>query len=212
MVDFVDEVMEDVRRQRTQNFFKQHGNFIIGLAICVIVGVAGGNWWQNYSRSQAVAAGEAFYNASSLPEAQREKKQQAFAAITEHGGDGYKALAQLRMGTLAFDANKTDEASAAFSSVAQAHEPFSSLASVMAAYVQLEAVAGQPLSDEQQTTLQAISDARGPWRHLGTLLLGISEAREGNADAAKARYDALITDATVARSIADKAKALRETL
>ena len=63
MADIFDEINEEMRRDRTSALWTKYGKYVIGLAVAVIVVVAGRQAYVGYERSQAEAAANAFYSA-----------------------------------------------------------------------------------------------------------------------------------------------------
>ena len=48
MADIFDEIEEDLRRDRMKEIWQRYGNYILGLAVLIIIGVAGRqgyNYW-----------------------------------------------------------------------------------------------------------------------------------------------------------------------
>ena len=71
MADFIDEVDEEVRRERMQSLWKRWSPLIVGAVVLLLVAVAGWQFWQNYRADKAAAASAAF--TAALNEAQAGK-------------------------------------------------------------------------------------------------------------------------------------------
>ena len=52
MSDIFQEVEEDVRREHYEALWKQYGHYALALAVLLIIGVAGWQWYQNYDRTR----------------------------------------------------------------------------------------------------------------------------------------------------------------
>src|SRR5215469_7056220 len=103
VVDIFDEVEEDLRAERAQQFLKRYGGLIVAAVLVVVGAVAGWQGWQWYQARQE-AAGE-FLTAMNLASptaagatsaANRAVAIAAFGHIASNGPEGYATLARLR--------------------------------------------------------------------------------------------------------------------
>ncbi|MFV0299910.1 MAG: tetratricopeptide repeat protein [Paracoccus sp. (in: a-proteobacteria)] len=85
---FIDEVTEDLRRDRLFGMFRRYG----WIAIAVIVLIVAGAAWREYSRAQDRAAAQAFGDAVLAAQA-AEDPAAALAGLNAEGGAGREALA-----------------------------------------------------------------------------------------------------------------------
>ena len=60
------EVDEEVRQEQFKKLWARYGKFVIGLAILVILVVAGVEGWRYWQNKQSETAGDAFFSASKL--------------------------------------------------------------------------------------------------------------------------------------------------
>ena len=63
MADIFDEIEEDLRRDRMALLWQRYGNYILGFAILIIVGVAGNQGYDYWKNSRAQSAGDMFFEA-----------------------------------------------------------------------------------------------------------------------------------------------------
>lgn len=87
---FIDEVTEDLRRDRLFAFFRRYG----WVALLVILGIVAGAAWREYSLSRAEARAEAWGDAI-LAAQQAEDPAAALAAVDAAGSAGRKALSEM---------------------------------------------------------------------------------------------------------------------
>ena len=98
MADIFDEIEEDLRRDRMTLLWQRYGNFILGFAILIVIGVAGNQGYDYWRESRAQAAGDAFFEAVIANE-----PLDALNSISTELPDGYKMLAKFRMAALQAD-------------------------------------------------------------------------------------------------------------
>ncbi|QRZ12819.1 tetratricopeptide repeat protein [Paracoccus methylovorus] len=87
---FIDEVTEDLRRDRLFALFRRYG----WIALLVILGIVGGAAWREYSSTQAENRAQAWGDAV-LAARQGEDPLTALSAIDPAGSVGRKALAEM---------------------------------------------------------------------------------------------------------------------
>ena len=87
---FIDEVTEDLRRDRLFLLFRRFG----WLALLAILAIVGGAAWREYARSQAETRAEAWGDAV-LAAQQAQDPVAALAAVDPQGAPGRQALAQM---------------------------------------------------------------------------------------------------------------------
>lgn len=95
MSDFLHELEEDIRDERIVNLWRKYGNFIITLAIGIVLGTATYTLWQYFSHKEKIKRHTTFNEAVNLyNQGKTEEAKRAFEQIDKDGG-GYARLAQL---------------------------------------------------------------------------------------------------------------------
>jgi hypothetical protein len=95
MSDIFQEVDEEVRRDKALEFWTQHQNLILGVAVLIVLGTAGYRFWEYRQTRAAQAAGAKFQTAIRL-DAQN-KPDEAAPALAKLKADaprGYAALSR----------------------------------------------------------------------------------------------------------------------
>jgi hypothetical protein len=184
---FIEEVTEEVRRDKLFAVFRKYG-WIAGL---VVLGLVGGTVWTEWSKSRAEARAEAFGDAllDALDQGTPAERREALAAIPTDGGQ--TALLQLIM------ASDPDEDPAA---TLAALETVAADATLPAVYRDLAVlrrvlVGGADIAlADRRTALQGIAQAGRPYRTLAEELLAYLLIEEGKTDEAIAAMIALMQD------------------
>ena len=184
---FIEEVTEEVRRDRLFGLFRKYG-WIGGV---VVVALVGGAAWTEWSKSRAEARAEAFGDAiiDALDTGTPEERRTALSAVQ---ADGEQAgLLQL---ILASDPQEDRAATlaaldkvAADASLSPGYRDLAVLRRVLVAGTDM------PLAD-RRTALQGIAVAGRPYRTLAEEQLAYLLVEEGNKDTAIAAMITLIQD------------------
>jgi len=98
---FIREVNEELRSEQMKTIWKRFGPFIIGLAVLIVLGVAGSSAYQWWQASQSSASGDRFLSA--LQDADQKRKDEAnkgLEGLTKDGFGSYPMLARVRLATL----------------------------------------------------------------------------------------------------------------
>ncbi|WP_103255665.1 hypothetical protein [Tabrizicola aquatica] len=184
---FIEEVTEEVRRDRLFGLFRKYG----WIGVLVVVAIVAGAAWNEWSKSRAEARAEAFGDAliDALDQGTPDERRAALEAISVDGQQG--AILQL---ILASDPQADRAATLA------ALERLAADATLPASYRDLAVlrrvtVAGaeMPLAD-RRTALQGIATPGRPYRTLAEEQLAYLLIEEGQRDAAIAALQALMQD------------------
>lgn len=184
---FIDEVSEEVRRDRLFALFRKYG-WIAGV---VIVGIVGGTGWTQWQIARETAAAEAFGDATldALDLGSPEDRIAALRALPAAGGQGALVNLLLSADPLA-DRQTALEALRALGADASQPEIYRDLANL-----RLVLIAGteMPLA-ERRGILQAMAGAGRPYRVLALEQLAYLSVEEGDRMAAIAALVALMSD------------------
>jgi hypothetical protein len=184
---FIEEVTEEVRRDRLFGLFRKYG-WIGGV---LVVALVGGAAWTEWSKSRAEARAEAFGDAilDALDQGTPEERRAALATVPVDGEQG--ALLQL---ILASDPDEDRAATLAALDRVAADATLSPVYRDLAVLRRvLVAGAEAPLAD-RRTALQGIAVAGRPYRALAEELLAYLLVEEGKTDDAITAMTTLMQD------------------
>jgi hypothetical protein len=193
MTDIFRELEDDIRRDRLDRFWKNHGNKVIALAIVLVVAVAG---WKGYEwRVRVAAEGAAAQFEEGLRlsrEGKSEEAQAAFTALAAKAPASYGALGRLRAAA-ELGTRDAEAAAAAFDMLAAdsaLDADTRELARLRAALLRIDG----PKSTEARAALEPLARPDGPYRHTAREMLGLAALKAGDMDAAGRWFDAVVTD------------------
>ena len=95
MADIFDEIEEDLRRDRMKELWQRYGNYILGLAVLIIIGVAGNQGYNYWTENKSQISGNNFFEAVTA-----ENSLDALSDIASDLPEGYAMLARFRMAAL----------------------------------------------------------------------------------------------------------------
>jgi hypothetical protein len=95
MSDFFAELEEDIREERLYALWHKYGNYIIGLALAIVIGTVGYTLW-NYMKKRAQLQDYAAYSEAInlIDQGKKEEATKAFQSLAQSKG-GYGKLAKL---------------------------------------------------------------------------------------------------------------------
>ncbi|KIC08481.1 hypothetical protein RA19_20085 [Leisingera sp. ANG-M1] len=198
---FIDEVTEEVRRDRLYLTLKRYG-WIGGVAVALIVGGAA---FREYTKAQDQAAAEALGDAitAALEIDGSEKQAEALAAVSADSSGGAAILKMLKAGTLA-EAGKTAEAVAELVAVAVDGELpliYRNIASFKALALQ----AGSLSVADRRLQYEALAQPGAPLALLASEQLALLDIEDGDSQAAIARLQEIAADAAVSADLKERA-------
>lgn len=184
---FLDEVAEEVRRDRLFGLFRRYG----WIGVLIVLGIVGGAAWNEWSKSQTEAQAQAFGDAlvDALDTGTPEERRDALTAIPAEGPQA--ALLQL---VIASDAEGDRHENLAALDRVAADTTLSPVYRDLAVLRRvLLAGSDMPIAD-RRAALQAIAVAGRPYRMLADEQLAYLLVEEGKTDAAIAALTALLQD------------------
>ena len=184
---FIDEVTEEVRRDRLFRLFRKYG----WVGIVVIIGLVGGTAWTEWTKSRDEARAEAFGDAliDALDQGAPEERREALAAVPSDGGQA--AILNL---ILASDPDEDPQATlAALDKVAEDTTLSPTYRDLAVLRRVLVAGADQAVAD-RRVALEGIAAPGRPYRVLAQEQLAYLLIEDGKADEAIAALGTLLQD------------------
>lgn len=185
---FIDEVTEEVRRDRLFALLRRYG----WIGVVLVLAVVGGAGWREYSRAQDQAAAQAFGDQvmAALDLADGAARASALEAIEAPGDDAAALLAMLA----ASEEPEADAAVAQLQSVAERAD-VTPLYAQIAQYKALTKGAKTLPVDTRRAGFEALAVPGQPLRPLAEEQLALIEIETGAPEAALARLTALSEEA-----------------
>ena len=199
---FIEEVNEEVRRDRLYGYLRRYG----WIAILAVILIVGGAAWSEYRKAQTRAQAEALGDAmlSALAENDSTNRVTALAAI-EAGAPSSAAVLRLMTAAEQSDAGDTAASIETLNAVAldgELPEIYRQIAQFKSLTLQGDTT---PVADRRQA-LEAMAQPGNVLRLLATEQLALIDIDEGDADAAIARYQAIISDAETTSDLQQRAR------
>lgn len=195
---FIEEVTEEVRRDRLFRLFRKYGWIGVVLILAIVIGTAVVEWRKIRAEARAEAFGDAVLEAYDLGSA--EDRRAALAGIAADG-EQKTLLALIEASDPAEDREATLAALdrlAADASLAPVYRDLAVLRRVLVGGT------GMPLA-ERRAALEPLAVPGRPYRPLAQEQLAYLLVEEGRADEAIAALQGLIQEQGVSRSLQDRA-------
>ncbi len=194
MDNFIEEVDEELKRERYLELWRKYGRFAVGAVILVVIAVAGGVGWRQYQVNLRIESGLQYVDAIDLAAAGKSAGAlAAFHALGKDGAAGYRDLARFQEAAVL--ARQGNEAAAAqiYDSVAQdegADAVFRNLALILYALNVADRAEPKALADR----LKPLTEDSSPWRFSALEITALLHRRRGDVSAAKSVYRMLADD------------------
>lgn len=191
MADIFNEVEEELRKDKYQEWLRTYGPWVGGAAAALILAVAGYEGWKAWSTSQEQAASEEYSEAVDLYETNNLSAAAVeLEDIAATGPDGYAALALMQRGAIALENGEREAAAGYFEdAAARSSDPIiSDLATLKAIWAQFETYSPDDLANR----LAPLTGQDRPYRFLAHEAIGVSAMQAGDYDAARRAFEAII--------------------
>lgn len=192
------EVDEELRRDRMRKLWRQTGPWVIAAAVAIVLGVAGYEGWQWWTKTQAAKSSDQFYAAVKLADGtDMEAAKKALDAVIADGSGGYPMLAQFREAALLAQNGKTDEAVAAYDALSSSlnNTHLRELALVLAANLLIDKGDVQAVEQRVGGSLTPAS----PMRNAAREVLALTEYKAGKLDDAMKNFQDILADPSTSR-------------
>ncbi len=193
MSDIFNEVDEDLRRDRALRLWQKYGNYVLAVAVLIVVGTAGFVTWRDYERRQAEAG--ALKYVSALDQARAPETTGGSAAlesVVREGPAGYAALARLHEAALRerSDPKVAADQYRAIAVDTRVTPEIRDAATLLATLLTVEET--DPATIERQVA--ALAAPGNPWRHVAWEAAALAAAKAGNSEQARTLYARIADD------------------
>lgn len=194
MSDIFREVDEDLRREQLKKLWDRYGTYVLGVAVLIVVVVAGYKFWEYWGDRQAQSTGDRFVAALKLAdEAKHKDAEAAFTAIAKDGSGGYPVLAGFRLAAVKAASGDTKGAVTEYDAIAaRSGTPalIRDLARLRAALLLVETMSVAELN----TRLGDLAAAGNAWRHSAREILGLAAWRGNDLPVARKYFEEIAGD------------------
>ncbi|MCP9483899.1 hypothetical protein NNA36_18195 [Shimia sp. CNT1-13L.2] len=202
---FIEEVTEEVRRDRLFGMFRRYG-WIAGAAVVVIVGGAAWNEWQKAERvSAAQDTGDAIFEAIENPD--DAARVAALEALQPNSPEA-QVLVDYLVASHQLSEGDNAGAAATLKAVSETGTDVPEVYRQIALYKSLIANGAETPAAERRSLLDALAAPGAPLSLLAQEQLALLDIEEGNPDAAIDRLNAIIADAGVTGGLRNRASQL----
>ncbi|WP_371345612.1 tetratricopeptide repeat protein [Ancylobacter sp. IITR112] len=208
MADIFNEIDEDLRRERFGRLWTRYGGFVIGLAVLIVVAVAGWRGYEWWKLQQDQAAGAQFEAAQKLAaEGKTAEAQAAFVALEKDGTSGYRLLARFRA---ADELAKTDAAAAVADYDGLAKDPgisplMQNVAQVRAALLLVDSAPPSQI----ESRMKPLDTPEGAFRHSAREIIGLAQYKAGDYAAATETFTTILNDGQTPPGLRRRADLMR---
>ncbi len=207
------EIDEELRQDQAMQFWKAYGNIIIGVALALVLGVAGYQGWRHWDLSQRQEAGDRFVAAQRLADENKtEEALTAFAKLRDDSGAGYALLARLRQAALMAKAGDNAGAVSEYRAIAADSgiaAPYRDLATVLAANIGIDA------GEDANAIIGALAPLlveTNAFSYAARELTAAAHLKLGAKAKARDLFDALALDAGAPRGVRNRAREIGQAL
>ena len=183
MTDFIREVEEEYRRDKAIEAWKRYQNWIIAIAILIVVAAGGWRFYQSQQKAAAEAAGARFKSAVQLGrEGKPQDAEQAFLEIARTGPKGYAVLARFRAAAEIAQRNRA-EAVTIYDALANdpgVKQVMQNVARLRSAFLLVDTADDV----EMKRRIEPLAAPTSPFRHSAREPLGLAAWKADNYEAA----------------------------
>jgi hypothetical protein len=211
--NLIEEVDEDLRKDRALALMRRYGPYALALTLGVIIAVAGVVTWRHYSAQHAMERAAIYSQAlEAINRGDADESQRLLNEITSAApGSGYGTLSRLQEAALKAKGGDAAGAAAAYDAIAgdtRVDPLFRDLATVLYALSSLDSADPAQLA----ARLQPLADGKGPWRYTAMEASAYLALRTGDNDRARDLFSRIANDSQAPEEARGRAAAMASTL
>ncbi|MCP4937481.1 MAG: tetratricopeptide repeat protein [bacterium] len=204
--DIFREIDEEMKRESFAKLWDKYGYLILGVALAVVLSVAGYKYWKFQQEEQAQTFGARYMDALDLASSgQKDLAQLSLSQIATDGPRGYAMLSKMRDAAVKASSGKLDEAASDYDKLAsnKTVDPvFQDFSRIQAAMLRVD----KADEAEMKTRLGKLAEGTSSWRHSARELLGLSSFRAGNMASAETYYSQVLSDRAAPAGLRQRAE------
>ena len=199
----IQEVDDELRKEQLTALWKAYGKYIIGVAVGIVLVVAGRQVWTEYTRTKQESASAAYEAVITESRDASKNPVDLWQGAKGNMKGGYQSMAGFRLAAAELDAGNSDAALAALDAVsakAGGDADLKALAQLQASMILVQA--GD--YSAARGRLDLLKGDGKPWHYSAMELLALIDVEEGFPDAALAKYMALNLDPNVPATMQER--------
>ena len=204
MVDFINEVEEELRKDDYNALLKKYGPLIAGVIVLIIAGTGFLEWRKSADDRAARATSASFVRAmETASKGDNEAAVSQLLELSEVAPEGYAGLSLMQAAAIKLEQGQRAEAVRLFDEAAQvfSRPRHAQLAQLKAAYI----LAGNGAYDDVQSRLGPLIAKDAPYEFLARELLGFAAQQSGDEAGAREQFAYLDTIPGVPATIKERA-------
>lgn len=207
MVDFIDEVNEELRRARLAKVWKSTGNYIIGVSVLIVVATAASVVWRGYKADRQEKVAMEYLAAEKLRVAKKSAEADAaFAEVAKSSATGFPALARMKQASSQREAGQLDEALKSYLAVAEDRKVDEGLRSFARIYAaQMMGEQRKPFAEIEAVLKPVLSKSDSPFAPLAKEQLAFAALEGGDAATARKLLEELAADSKASAPLRQRA-------
>jgi hypothetical protein len=210
--DIFREIDEELRRENLSQLWKKYGNYVIGLAVLIVIATAAVVGWRTYQDKQREAQGGEYAAALDLARQGKDgDAAAAFASLAQKADAGRAVLARFEEAASKVNSGDVPGAITVYDRLASDNSvdgAFRNAAILLSARYTLDK--GDPQTAIAK--LQQLTVPTNAWHGLALELTALAELKSGDKTKAQKDFDSLGKDATAPQAVRQRAAAMAEAL
>lgn len=205
MDNFIQEIDEELKRERQLALWRKYGRFVVGGAFAIVIAVAAVVGWRQYQANARTEAGLAYQSAVDVFQAgQTEAALSQFRALAENAPEGYAEIARLQVAAALQRQGDAAGATAILDEMANDSgkpEAIRNVALLLYGYAAMDS------ADSAQLTarLQRLTGEGNPWRYSALEITALLARKQGDSAKAEDIFKRLSDDPSTPPSVRARA-------
>jgi hypothetical protein len=199
------EIDDELRHEKYAKLWKKYGNYVLTLAVLLVVGVAGYQGWRSWDLKTRTEQSDRFLAALDLrTSGNLQAARDALAGLADDAGKGYATLARFQEAAVLENLGDRKGAIALYGSLSNdgsVPESFRQLAVILGAMLELDSADPTALTER----VAPLTAAGNPWRFTALEITALAAVRSSNMDRAREIFTQLSSDASTPQGIRGRA-------
>lgn len=209
MVDLIDEVNEDLRREKLTRFWQRVGGYVVAVSLVIVAATVSTVLWKNYTAGRQLEATEAFLIADrALKAGDYDGAARQFGELAEKSAGGLPAMAAMKRAYALTRSGKDGEALALYRDVAERRDADKGLRGMARIYAaQIMVVRGDSLAEITDVLQPLTGDRKNPFSAIAREQLAHASLQHDDKPTARRLLVELASDMDAPVSLRRRAQA-----
>ena len=206
MTDFIDEIKEDLEREKYAKLWNEYSTLILFGMIAILAGTGVGLWWNDSTMKKQQVIGDQFYQATIGESRDNKKSLEILGDIVQQREKGFSGLAGLKEASILINQGQIDKAISLYNDIASSRKNDTAVRDLASLLAEELRIGNGKADKNDDDTLKRLAAKDGIWRYLAMEMQGLRALGQNNTQQAKDIFTSLTKESLAPAGVRNRAE------